>query len=102
MQNLLKALWYGNLNPCEDFSQKTPNEKKTFQKYYEYTEKLEALLSKDLLELFEKREDLATDIHVEAEANAFINGYCLATMLMIEVFEQSAKNTTGRQKNNAP
>ena len=91
MKNLLKELWYGNLNPNEDIFEETPEEKKTQKEYWECTEQFETLLPKDLQTLYEKREDLATDLRVAIETNAFVNGFCLGTKLMIEVFENNKK-----------
>ena len=91
MKHLLKELWYGNLTPCEDLCLETPAEKELQKKFWECTEKLEAMLPKEVVLLYKKREDLATDIRVTMETNAFINGFCLGIQLMTEVFGTNAQ-----------
>lgn len=93
MKKMIRELWYGNINPSENFFSETPNEKRTRRNLEECTDKFEALLSKELMELFEKREDLAADMRSATETNIFIKGFCLGARMMIEVYENDEGET---------
>ncbi|MBO5295333.1 MAG: hypothetical protein J6B71_08850 [Clostridia bacterium] len=89
MKEIIKELWYGNLNPSEELFLKTAKEKGEYKKFQECTEKFEAMLSKELLELFEKREDLAAGVRSMIESKIFINGFCLGAKTVIEVYQNN-------------
>lgn len=80
----LEDLWYGNINPHEQFIDGNEKLKELLPIMAKDREKLSAELSPVQTEWLEKYDDIINEMHSYAEVEAFKCGFRLATMLFIE------------------
>ena len=82
----LENLWYGNIRPVESFVDGNTEYKSLLRLVGKNREKLEATLSPEQTELFEKYESAVREMNATAEVEAFSYGFRLGVRLMTEPF----------------
>ena len=80
----LENLWYGNLHPVEEFLEDNKEYKGLLRLVSKNREKLEATLTPEQAELFEKYYTATNEMNSVSESAAFKFGFNLATKLLIE------------------
>ena len=81
---VLENLWYGNIRPVESFVDGNTEYKSLLRLVGKNREKLEATLSHEQAELFEKFYTAVNEMHSTAEVAAFSYGFRLGAQLMNE------------------
>ncbi|MBO4732919.1 MAG: hypothetical protein J5662_00430 [Clostridia bacterium] len=81
---ILENLWYGNIRPVEEFVDGNAEYKSLLRLVGNNREKLEATLSPEQAELFEKFYTAVNEIDSISEVVAFKYGFKLAIELMNE------------------
>ena len=81
---ILENLWYGNIRPVERFVDGNTEYKSLLRLVGNNREKLEATLSPEQAELFEKFYTAVNEINSISEVAAFKSGFKLAIELMNE------------------
>ena len=81
---ILENLWYGNIRPVESFVDGNTEYKSLLRLVGKNREKLEATLSPEQSELFEKYSTAVNEMHSTAEVQAFSYGFRLGAQLMNE------------------
>ena len=81
---VLENLWYGNIRPVESFVAGNTEYKSLLRLVGKNREKLEATLSHEQAELFEKFYTAVNEINSTAEIAAFSYGFRLGAHLMNE------------------
>ena len=84
---ILENLWYGNIRPVEEFVDGNAEYRNLLRLVGNNREKLEATLSPEQAELFEKFYTAVNEMNSISETTAFKYGFCLA----IELFSESIK-----------
>ena len=84
---ILENLWYGNIRPVEEFVDGNAEYRNLLRLVGNNREKLEATLSSEQAELFEKFYTAVNEMNSISETAAFKYGFCLA----IELFSESIK-----------
>lgn len=80
----LENLWYGNLHPVEEFLADNKEYKGLLRLVSKNREKLEATLTSEQAELFEKYYTAANEMNAVSETAAFQYGFTLAVALLTE------------------
>ena len=80
----LENLWYGNVRPVEQFVEGNAEYKSLLHLVANNREKLEATLSPEQAELFEKYYTAVNEMNSVSEASAFKYGFNLAIGLLTE------------------
>ena len=80
----LENLWYGNIRPVEEFVDGNAEYRNLLRLVGNNREKLEATLSPEQAELFEKFYTAANEMNSVSEVAAFKYGFKLAIELMNE------------------
>lgn len=83
----LENLWYGNIRPVEEFVDGNTEYKSLLRLVGNNREKLEATLSPEQAELFEKYYSSANEMNSTSEVAAFKYGFNLAMELLTETTE---------------
>ena len=78
----LEDLWYGNINPHEQFLDGNEKLKELLPIMAKDREKLSAGFSSEQAEWLEKYDDIINELHTNAEVEAFKYGFRLALDLM--------------------
>ncbi|MBQ7670037.1 MAG: hypothetical protein IJS45_04880 [Clostridia bacterium] len=81
---ILENLWYGNIRPVEQFVEGNAEYRSLLRLVGNNREKLEATLSHEQAELFEKFYTAVNEMHSTAEVAAFSSGFRLGAHLMNE------------------
>ena len=81
---ILENLWYGNIRPVEQFVDGNTEYKSLLRLVGKNREKLEATLSPEQAELFEKFYTAVNEMNSVSEAAAFKYGFNLAIGLLTE------------------
>ena len=81
---VLENLWYGNIRPVESFVDGNTEYKSLLRLVGKNREKLEATLSHEQAELFEKFYTAVNEMNSTAEVAAFSYGFRLGAQLMNE------------------
>ena len=89
---ILENLWYGNIRPVEEFVDGNAEYKSLLRLVGNNREKLEATLSPEQAELFDKFYTAVNEMNSTAEVEAFSYGFRLGTRLMIEAATRTSKN----------
>ena len=80
----LENLWYGNIRPVEQFVEGNAEYRNLLSIAANNREKLEATLSPEQAELFEKYYTAANEMNSVSETAAFKFGFTLAVELLTE------------------
>ena len=80
----LENLWYGNIRPVEQFVEGNMEYKSLLRLVANNREKLEATLTPEQAELFEKYYTATNKMNSVSETAAFKYGFNLAVWLLIE------------------
>ena len=80
----LENLWYGNIRPVEQFVEGNAEYKSLLRLVGNNREKLEATLTPEQAELFEKYYTSVNEMDSISEAAAFTYGFTLAVGLLID------------------
>ena len=80
----LENLWYGNLHPVEEFLVSNKEYKGLLRIVAKNREKLEATLTPEQAELFEKHYTATNEMNSISETAAFQYGFTLAVALLTE------------------
>ena len=83
----LENLWYGNLHPVEEFLADNKEYKGLLRIVAKNREKLEATLTPEQAELFEKYYTAVNELDSVAETAAFKHGFTLVIELLKESFK---------------
>ena len=81
---ILENLWYGNIRPVEEFVDGNMEYKSLLRLVGNNREKLEATLTPEQAELFEKFYTAVNEMNSTAEVQAFSYGFRLGACLMNE------------------
>ena len=81
---ILENLWYGNIRPVEEFVDGNAEYKSLLRLVGNNREKLEATLSPEQAELFDKFYTAVNEMNSTAEVAAFKYGFKLAVGLLTE------------------
>ena len=81
---ILENLWYGNIRPVEQFVDGNAEYRSLLRLVGNNREKLEATLSSEQAELFEKFYTAVNEMNSTAEVEAFSYGFRLGASLMNE------------------
>ena len=81
---VLENLWYGNIRPVEQFVEGNMEYRNLLRLVGNNREKLEATLSPEQAELFEKFYTAVNEMNSTAEVEAFSYGFRLGASLMNE------------------
>lgn len=81
---ILESLWYGNIRPVEKFVDGNAEYKNLLRLVGNNREKLEATLTPEQAELFEKYYTAVNEMNSVSEASAFKYGFNLAIGLLTE------------------
>lgn len=81
----LENLWYGNIRPVEQFVEGNAEYKSLLRLVGNNREKLEATLTPEQAELFEKYYTSVNEMDSISEAAAFTYGFTLAVGLLIDL-----------------
>ena len=81
---ILENLWYGNIRPVEQFVEGNTEYRSLLRLVGNNREKLEATLSPEQNELFEKFYTAVNEMNSTAEVQAFSYGFRLGASLMNE------------------
>ena len=102
MQKILEQLYTGNLYPYSKFrttiEQFRESRDKAYQLYTSFSEKLPEELREEFNELIDSQLDL---LPFELEQN-FIEGFCIGTRMMAEVYSAPINEDCGRKKQEWP
>ena len=77
----LESLWYGNIRPAEQFVEGNTEYKELLRLVANNQEKLEATLSSEQFELFERYYNAVNEMNSVSEVEAFKFGVTLAIKL---------------------
>ena len=80
----LENLWYGNIRPVEQFVEDNAEYRNLLRLVGNNREKLEASLTPEQAELFEKYYTAANEMNSVSETAAFQYGFTLAVGLLID------------------
>lgn len=83
---ILEELWYGNISPRGEVI-RDPRVVHIVPLVTRNDAALREMLSAEQLERYEKLRDCQDELADLMERNAFIDGFCLAAKIMIEVME---------------
>ena len=85
MDRIIKELWYGNVTPAEDCGVHDHNLEELLRLLQRNREHLEKELSPSQKERMEKYVDSFDEYLCEISAQAFHDGFCLASRMWAEV-----------------
>ncbi len=84
----LEDLYYGNIIPHEHSFKRGSAYSEVLGYIVRHEDDLKATLTEQQKEIFEKLKDCESELHGMNELEAFINGFKLATRIMIEVMHE--------------
>ena len=84
----LEDLYYGNIIPHEHSFKHGSAYSEVLGYIVRHEDDLKATLTEQQKEIFEKLKDCESELHGMNELEAFINGFKLATRIMIEVMHE--------------
>ena len=82
---ILEDLWYGNIDPHERSIKKGSQIERALTLIIKNDEAMQATLTEQQKEIFEKLYDSQNELTDLLEREAFAEGFCLAVKIMIEV-----------------
>ena len=85
---ILEELWYGNIEPTEYDTCPCAEYKEALQLISRNEEKLQATMTDEQKELFEKYTDCVRENQVITDCLIFQNGFKLGARMMLEVMEE--------------
>ena len=85
----LEDLYYGNIIPQEKTFKENSQYATLLTYIQRHMDELNATLTKEQKETFEKYHDCKEEMQTISEVNAFISGFKLAMRIMIEVMDTS-------------
>lgn len=88
MMTTLEDLYYGNIIPHEHSFKRGSAYSEVLGYIVRHEDDLKATLTEQQKEIFEKLKDCESELHGMNELEAFINGFKLATRIMIEVMHE--------------
>ncbi len=88
MANMIKELWYGNIIPQEDGIFNKPHFKELLGYMARHREALEATMTAEQKELYEKFMDNRNEFDSLAEVEVFEYGFRLGVKLMLEATKE--------------
>ena len=80
----LEELWYGNINPHEEFLKHNQQHKKLLSLVCKNRDELSATLTERQNEILDKYDAMVNEMHSLSEQNAFRYGFSLGVRLMAE------------------
>ena len=86
---ILEDLYYGNIVPQEKTFLKDSQYATLLTYVQRHMDDLNATLTEEQKEIFEKFHDCKEEMQIISEVNAFISGFKLAMRIMIEVMDTS-------------
>lgn len=87
-KNILKALWFGQINPWEENVQQTEESVELHAQMKACREKLCQVLTDEGLQLLEQYDRFQNDSLSNAEVNGFMTGFRLGAQIMLEIKER--------------
>lgn len=84
---ILEDLYFGNVRPWERPVKKESKEQNAVRLMVNNEEKLRATLTEQQKEMLEKYRDSYNELMSICERESFVNGYTLATRIMVEVMQ---------------
>ena len=86
--SILEEFWYGNIEPAEDDTSPSKENKELLQLISRNEDKLLAAMTDAQKELFSKYADCVREYQVMAECLLFQNSFCLGARMMLEVLQK--------------
>ena len=87
MNSILEDLWYGNIDPHEQFIDGNNTYKKALSRTVNRRNELEKLLNENQKELLAKFDNTCNELNAITEQLAFKYGFSLGVRLMKESFQ---------------
>lgn len=87
-KSILKALWFGQINPWEETVQETEESLALRSQMEVCREKLCQVLTDEGLQLLEQYDRFQNDSLSNAEVNGFMTGFRLGAQIMLEIKER--------------
>lgn len=87
-KSILKALWFGQINPWEENVQQTEESVELHAQMKACREKLCQVLTDEGLQLLEQYDGFQDDALSHAEINGFISGFRLGAQIMLETMQR--------------
>ena len=85
---ILEEFWYGDIEPTEYNTSSCKEYKKLLELIRRNEEKLQATMTDEQKELFEKYSDCVREYQTMAECLLFQNSFKLGAKMMIEIMEE--------------
>ena len=85
---ILEEFWYGDIEPTEYNTSSCKEYKKLLELICRTEEKLQATMTDEQKELFEKYSDCVREYQTMAECLLFQNSFKLGAKMMIEIMEE--------------
>ena len=85
---LLEEFWYGNIEPTEYDTNACKEYKEVLRLITRNEEKLQATMTDEQKELFEKYTDCTREFQTLTDCLIFQNGFKLGARMMLEVMEE--------------
>ena len=86
--SILEELWYGNIEPAEYDASPSKEYKELLHLISRNEEKLQATMTDEQKELFEKYTDCVREHQTNTDCLIFQNGFKLGARMMLEVMEE--------------
>ena len=83
--SILEELWYGRINPSQRTQPDDKSASELTEQIVEKEDELAPLLSDEAKEILDQMRDKQLDLSTSNERKAFISGFRLGTMIMLEV-----------------
>ena len=87
-KSIIKALWFGQINPWEENVQQTEESLALHSQMEDCREKLCQVLTDEGLQLLEQYDRFQDDSLSNAEVNGFMSGFRLGAQIMLEIMER--------------
>ena len=85
---ILEEFWYGNIEPTKYGTSSCKEYKKLLELICRNEEKLNATMTDEQKELFEKYSDCVREYQTIIDCLIFQNGFKLGAMMMLEIMEE--------------
>ncbi len=90
--SVLAELYHGNVNPSERFIKKSGEYGRLMEELTERMDEFTPALNEKERELYEKIEDIITELGGISEEDCFVEGFRLGAQIMWEIFRGENRN----------
>ncbi len=90
--SILEELYHGNINPSEKYINKGGEYGRLFEELTVSIDKFISALSEDEKQLYEKIEDIITELGYISEKESFAEGFRIGAPMVWEIFHNENRN----------